>query len=71
MSETEYYCKVAQYILQHQIVSVKGSSDIDEWLNGQQYGDLKQLIEYLRGEVPGSISNEGLELNEDLFYNFK
>lgn len=71
MSETDYYCKVAQYILQHQIVSVNGSYDIDEWLNEQQYKDLKKLIEYLRGEAPGTISNEGLELNEDLFYYLK
>lgn len=71
MSETEYYCKVAQYILQHQVVSVNGSSDIDEWLNGQQYENLKNLIEYLQNAAPGTKSNEGLELNEDLFYNLK
>lgn len=69
MSETEYYCKVAQYILQHHVVSVNGASNIDEWLNGLSYEDLKQLIEYLRGEVPGTKIEIGIKLNEELFYD--
>ena len=69
MSETEYYCKVAQYILQHQIVSVNGSSDINEWLNRQQYEDLKKLIEYLQSAAPGTKMEFGVKLNEELFYD--
>lgn len=71
MSETEYYCKVARYILQHQIISVNGSSDINEWLENLHFGELRQIVEYLQSAVPGTKSNEGLELNEDLFYKLK
>lgn len=71
MLETEYYCKVARYILQHQIVSVNGSSDINEWLENLHFEELRQIVEYLQSAVPGTNSGSGLELNEDLFYNLK
>lgn len=71
MSETEYYCKVARYILQHQIISVNGSSDINKWLENLHFGELRQIVEYLQSAVSGTKSNEGLELNEDLFFNLK
>lgn len=71
MSETEYYCKVARHILLHQVISVNGSSNIDEWLGNLRFEDLRHLIEYLQGVAPGTISDFNMELNEDLFCNLK
>ena len=71
MAETEYYCKVARNILLHQIVSVNGTSNIDAWLDGLKYEDFKFLVKYLQEIVPGTTSNNGIELNEELFYNLK
>lgn len=66
MSEMEYYNKVAWHLLAHQIVSVNGNENIDEWLNGLGYEDLKMLAEMLQAASPGTTSKV-LELNETLF----
>lgn len=71
MLETEYYCKVARYILLHQIVSVNGSYSIDEWLDDLRFEDFRLIVEHLKDAAPGTTSEIELELNEDLFYNLK
>lgn len=71
MSEIEYYCKVSRYILFHQVISVNGSSDINEWLDNLHFVDLRHIVEYLQSATPCTTSEISLELNEDLFYNLK
>lgn len=72
MLETEYYCEVARYILQHYVLSVNGCSDgINEWLENLHFEDLRQIVEYLQSAIPGTDSESILELNEDLFYSLK
>lgn len=66
MPEMEYYNKVAWHLLAHQIVSVNRNDDIDEWMNGLGYEDLKMLVEMLQTASPGTTSKV-LELNETLF----
>lgn len=66
MPEMEYYNKVAWHLLAHQIVSVNGNDDIEEWLNGLGYEDLKMLVEMLQAASHGTTS-KAIELNETLF----
>lgn len=71
MSQVEYYNKIAWRLLMHQIVSVNGNYEIDEWLSGLEYKDFKSIIEKLQMASPGTVAKTlgGLELNESLFYD--
>lgn len=69
LSERDYYIQIANQILAHQVISVNGIDDIEEWLNGLGYENMKSIVEMLQENSPG-ISQEmqrELKLNEILF----
>lgn len=69
MTEREYYCKVADLLLDHQVISVDGHERINKWVKGLKYEETKGIIEQLQEAEP-RIKNKTLrdmDFNEELF----
>lgn len=69
MTEREYYCKVADSLLYHQVISVDGNENINKWVKGLKYEETKAIIEQLKEKEP-RIKNKTLnelDFDEGLF----
>lgn len=67
MDISEYYREFAKIILLQQIISINGKKDnIDKWIDGLEFNELRKTVEKLQNLIQ-PVNSNGIELNEMLF----